>query len=299
MTAPPSRSSLSGTPSRATANAAFGQLYDWLTELLGGGSSTAAEKAAARASLQASRDLQPISASVASNALTLTLNPTSIDFRSATVGSGAINTRAVTSPITLVVSSGSTLGTTSGVQSRLAVLAIDNAGTVELAVVNAAGGLSLDESGVISTTAEGGSGAADSVSTIYSAAARSNVPYRFVGFIESTQATAGNWATAPSKVQGAGGQALPFSQMLGIGQTWQVLTGSRTSGTNYTNTTGRPIFVLVGTNNTNGTTIVIAGSTVVALPTSPSNGSHGFVVPAGATYSVTASSGISVWSELR
>ena len=104
-----------------------------------------------------------------------------------------------------MVSSGSTLGTVNGIANRLAVLAIDNAGTVELAVANAAGIGNIDETGVISTTAEGGAGAADGSTAIYSTTARSNVPYRVVGFVESTQATAGTWSTSPSKIQGAGG----------------------------------------------------------------------------------------------
>lgn len=149
--------------------------------------------------------IQPITASVGSNALTITLNPTTLDFRDATLGSGTVNTRTVSSAISVVVSSGSTLGTVNAVQNRLVVLAIDNAGTVELAVANAIGIGNIDETGVISTTAEGGVGAADSSSIIYSTTARSNVPYRVVGFVESTQATAGTWATAPSKIQGAGG----------------------------------------------------------------------------------------------
>lgn len=151
--------------------------------------------------------IQPITASVAANALTITLNPTTLDFRSGTLGNGSVNTRNVAAAISVVVSSGSTLGTVNAVQNRLAVLAIDNAGTVELAVVNIAGGTNLDETGVISTTAEGGAGAADSATVIYSTTARTNVPYRVVGFVESTQATAGTWVTAPSKIQGIGGQS--------------------------------------------------------------------------------------------
>lgn len=151
--------------------------------------------------------IQPISASVAANALTITLNPTVLDFRSSTLTSGTVNTRTVSAAISVVVSSGSTLGTTNAVQSRLVVIAIDNAGTVELAVVNPSSGLDLTEVGLISTTAEGGAGAADSANVIYSTTARSNVSYRVVGYVESTQATAGTWATAPSTIQGAGGQS--------------------------------------------------------------------------------------------
>lgn len=151
--------------------------------------------------------IQTINATVAANALTLTLNPTVLDFRSNSLASGVVNTRQVTAAINLVVSSGSTLGTVNATAARLAVLAIDNAGTVELAVTNLSGGVNLDETTLISTTAEGGAGAADSASVIYSTTARTNVPFRVVGFIDITQATAGTWVTAPSEIQGAGGQA--------------------------------------------------------------------------------------------
>lgn len=151
--------------------------------------------------------IHPITATVSSNALTLRLNPTRIDFRSATLTDGTVSTRHVGAAISLVISSGSTLGTVNAVAARIAILAIDNAGTVELAAVNLAGGTNLDEVTLISTTAEGGAGAADSALTIYSATARTNVPFRVVGFIDITEATAGTWATAPTRIQGIGGQA--------------------------------------------------------------------------------------------
>lgn len=154
----------------------------------------------------------PITASVAGNALTLTLNPTIIDFRATPVTSGTVNSRIISTAISATVSSGSTLGTTNGVLSRIAVLAIDNAGTVELAFVNSAGTNVLTENALISTTAEGGAGGADNINTIYSTTARSNVPYRLVGYVESTQATAGTWASSPSKIQGAGGVAMTIIQ---------------------------------------------------------------------------------------
>jgi hypothetical protein len=148
--------------------------------------------------------IQPVTASVASNALTVTLNPTTLDFRSATLGSGTVNTRTVATAISAVVPSGATLGTTNAVLSKVTLLAIDNAGTIELAVCN--GSLSLDESTLISTTAL--SADADSATVVYSTTARTNVPFRIVGFVESTQSTAGTWASAPSKIQGYGGLAL-------------------------------------------------------------------------------------------
>lgn len=182
--------------------------------------------------------IQSISASVASSALTITASALTLDFRSTTLGSGAVTT-VTGSPANLVISSGSTLGTVNAQQSRIVVLALNNAGTIELAAVNISGGNQLDETNLITTTAEGGAGAADSSNVVYSTTARTSLAYRVIGYIESTQATAGTWATAPSTIQGYGGQALSVMSSLGYGQTWQTVT--RTSGTTYYNTTGKPI----------------------------------------------------------
>ena len=152
--------------------------------------------------------IQPVSAVTSSNTLVISASALSLDFRSTTLGSGTV-TRVSGTPSNLVISSGSTLGTTSGVQSDIAVLAINNAGTIELAAANMSGISTLSESSLISTTAEGGAGGADSATTIYSTTARTNVAYRVIGIIRSTQATAGTWATAPSLIQGSGGQYLP------------------------------------------------------------------------------------------
>lgn len=254
------------------------------------------------------KQIQPISASVGSNALTISASALSLEFRSTTLGSGAVTTVSGT-PANLVISSGSTLGTVSGQISRIAVLAINNAGTIELAAVNIAGGNNLDETTLISTTAEGGAGGADSANVIYSATARSNAAFRVIGYVESTQAAAGTWATAPSTVQGAGGNAMTALQSIGFGQTWQNVTGSRASGTTYYNTTGKPILVNV-TVSSSGLTYGTAQATVsgVALNVHQVGGASGttmiygptFIVPPGASYSVSIASGsLHTWTELR
>ena len=157
------------------------------------------------------KQIPTITATVATNILTLGLNPCSLDFRSSTESSGATTTRNVTSAISMTVSNGSTLGAVNGVLSKLAVLAIDNAGTVELAVVNANASGLFDERSLISTTAEGGTGTADSGTVIYSTTARTSVPFRIVGYVESSQATAGAYVTAPSNIAGMGGAIVPQS----------------------------------------------------------------------------------------
>lgn len=159
--------------------------------------------------------IQPITATIGANAMTLGYSGGTLDFRSATAGSGTVTSLTVGS-LNTVISSGSTGGTISGVASRIWVAVINNAGTPELAWMCAYLGngqiASIDESQLISTTAEGGAGAADSAGVWYSTTARSNVAFRVVGFVESTQATAGTWATSPSRIQGMGpGVRLPGS----------------------------------------------------------------------------------------
>lgn len=246
--------------------------------------------------------IYPVSASVNASAMTVTLNPCSLAFRSTTLGSGTTSTATVTSPITMTVSSGSTLGTVNNTQSQIVVLAINNAGTIELAVVNIAGGNNLDETTLITTTAEGGAGAADSASTIYSTTARSSVAFRVVGVIISTQATAGTWNTAPSTIQGTGGQALTSMQSLGFGQTWQNVTGSRAAATNYYNTTGKPIVVIFVCSNAGiNVQINVNGTAISAFVTGLGQPGNGFfIVPTGGSYSVSIGAGsFSTWYELR
>lgn len=183
-----------------------------------------------------SSKIQPITASVAANALTVTLNPTVLDFRSNTLSSGTINTRTVGAAVSVTVPSGATLGTLSGVAARLVLLAIDNAGTVELAIVNFAGGIVLDETALISTTAI--SAGATSNSVVYSTAARSNVPFRVVGYITSTQTTAGTWATAPSAIQGMGG-----TTVLAVENSLTLATAQNTTAGTSVDFTGIPSWV--------------------------------------------------------
>jgi hypothetical protein len=172
------------------------------------------------------KTFQTVTATVASNALTVSLNPCTLDFRSSTLSSGTTTIRSITSAISVTVSNGSTLGTTSGVESRLAVIAIDNSGSVELAIVNATTYGALDEGLLISTTAEGGVGGADSGTVIYSTSARTSVPFRVVGYIYSTQATAGSWATSPSNIAVSGSKDARVADTVTTITTTQVLNAT-------------------------------------------------------------------------
>jgi hypothetical protein len=147
--------------------------------------------------------IEPITAIVSGNNLTIGLNPTTLDFRNSTLTNGVPNTRQVGVALSMLVPSGGTLGTANAVSTVLLVLAIDNAGTVELAVINPTS--ILDESGLISTTAVNTS--SNSAGVAYSTTARTTVPYRVVGMLISNQATAGIWATQPTLAQGSGGKS--------------------------------------------------------------------------------------------
>ena len=307
---------LTGKPTLGTAAATDASVY--ATAAQGTKADSALQSADIGVSVQAynavlnvaqiTDKIQPILATVASNAMTITLNQTTLDFRSTTLGSGAVSTVTLGSAVTLVVPTLATLGTVSAQKSRLVVLAINNAGTIEAAVVNIAGGNDLSETGLISTTAISGSATANNV--VYSTTARTSVAYRVVGYVESTQATAGTWATAPSTVQGCGGQALTSMSSLGYGQTWQNLTGSRALSTTYYNTTGKPIQLAV-TGYSSAASLsgqVVVNGTTVVVSYSQANGSGGVfrghvvqtIIPAGANYNVQLSSGtIDNWNELR
>ena len=311
--------------------------------------------------------IQPITASAAASALTVTLNPTILDFRSATLTDGTVNTVSIASAISVIVPSTIPLATVSAQQSRLVLVALYNAGTPVLGITNLAGGTNLDETTLVTTipiaqtstftgaiavttgtltlsaTGTGtfalgqslaGTGvpsgtfvkalltgslgaAASTYSTniitavastamtgtagigIYSTSAITSSPFRVVGYVESTQATAGTWATTPSTLQGYGGQALAAMSSLGYGQTLQVVT--RVWGTTYYNTTGKPISCIINLSATNSSGFFVNGSLVTpAAWFSASVPIGGLVVQAGASYAVNGTSGtVGSWIELR
>ena len=89
---------------------------------------------------------------------------------------------------------------------------------------------------------------------------------------------------------------------VGYGQTWQSVT--RTSGTTYTNTTGKPIFVAldVSITTTSTLTVVVGGVTIysVSQTTAVTAFTASFIVPNGVSYTITATNvGSFNVSELR
>lgn len=147
-----------------------------------------------------------ILASVSGNALTVALkqsdgatNPSTgtsavgISFISSTVTLGAFNQRTVTGALSIVTpASGATFGLTSNVNQYIYVYALDNAGTVELAL----SGSVVDEGTVQSTTILNAS--STNINVLYSTTARTNVPVRLIGRLLSNQVTSGVYASAIS-----------------------------------------------------------------------------------------------------
>ncbi len=132
---------------------------------------------------------------VASSALTVkVLAPPNLKFKFSNVTDGVgISSYAAMLPGTqLVVSSGSTLGQTSAVAGFLSLSGLYVSGRAELAISQ----VQPIDGGLVTTTAEGGAGAADSATILYSNAVRTSAPLKTLFRVTSTQATAGTWATA-------------------------------------------------------------------------------------------------------
>lgn len=104
-------------------------------------------------------------------------------------------------------------------------------------------------------------------------------------------------------------QAAVTNQLLGVGQTWQDVKGSRSLGSTWTNNTGRTIQVSVTVQDSEGFTSVEVDGSVKAVQSSGRDANTAQIsyatlcvtIPAGGTYVFTAhtSSTIHTWTELR
>ena len=241
-----------------------------------------------------------ITATVASNILTGGWSGGALVFRSPTLTSGSI-VSASSSPLSIAVPSGATLGTANTLAARLVLLVAYNAGTEVLCIANTSGGLVLDETNLISPTTI--SAASTSAGVIYSASAVSaNSPYRVVGFLDIAEAVAGTWATAPTVLQSGSAATLGFlaASNVNVGQTVQNVTASRVIGTTYSNLSNKNKFVSVRMSSTiqfgqSATVTPSGGAAIGYAGTTQSAVNQGvtitFIVPPNATYNVTGSGG--------
>lgn len=109
---------------------------------------------------------------------------------------------------------------------------------------------------------------------------------------------------ADNSVEFPGGVA---DGVLGAGQTWQDVTFSRTAGTTYTNTTGKPIQLSIDRSTSsavaNSHTLVVSGITVSAASFASTSVLAVLqqVIPPGATYSLSLTGAATIvrWMELR
>ena len=125
--------------------------------------------------------------------------------------------------------------------------------------------------------------------------------------IESPATNTDRTITLPDEAGALATQAYVGTQALGVGQTWQDVTGSRGSGVTYTNNTGKPIFIIVSITGDATYNANIAVDGVVACGIALNVASTGditnlfAIVPNGSTYLATLNSSptINDWKELR
>ena len=145
-------------------------------------------------------------ASVAANALTLAIktlagaDPSALDpvlfvFRNATKATGDYLVYRVTAALSITIASGASLGHVSARDQQIILAAIDNAGTVELAV-----SCKLFDQSVRLQSPTAMSGSATDPATMYSTTARTNVAWYAVARCVSNQTTAGTWTAAPTQI---------------------------------------------------------------------------------------------------
>jgi hypothetical protein len=154
-----------------------------------------------------------LSVSVAANTLTIAVKTVSGDDPSATnpvfvafaQSDGSYLVRSITAALAVTISSGSTLGLSANTAFNIWLLLIDDAGTVRIGAIvctTSTTFFALDESRSVSSTAEGGSGGADSAGVVYTSSAVTSKQFRIAGFAtwNAGLATPGAWNTNPDQV---------------------------------------------------------------------------------------------------
>ena len=112
---------------------------------------------------------------------------------------------------------------------------------------------------------------------------------------------------SPLRVKQAITAGAPVTPSVGVGQTWQNVTASRAQNVTYTNSTGKPIVVVVSVYQTGNVNVIIwltVDGVVVGRDAShEASGTLGAcitaIVPNGSTYIASNQSGTLTWTELR
>ncbi len=156
-----------------------------------------------------------INASIAGNALTVAIkgtngsdpsgtNPVLIGFRDATLATGDMIVDSLQSALSFTINSGNTMGASSGgVPFRLWVYALDNAGTVALALINCSNQSSVCTEDSLQNTGAGTTGGSSADVFYSNASALSGKAVRLLGYLEFAAGltTAGTWNALPTQVQ--------------------------------------------------------------------------------------------------
>ena len=161
--------------------------------------------------------------------------PVKVYARSSSATDGAMVLYTLASALSLTITTGATMGTLDGVASRIYVGAIaQTSSIIDLYAITTLSGISLylpPEHEVITTTTANAT--SDSAQVPYSSLARTTEAHRVLGYFECTQAAAGVWLTAASKVQQMG---------VGVPRTGAILRSTRSqTGAVATGTTVLPV----------------------------------------------------------
>lgn len=120
----------------------------------------------------------------------------------------------------------------------------------------------------------------------------------------ATAAEVANKSNSNVAINPSDAATIAQSTDLGVGQTWQDVTSSRSNGVTYTNNTGKPIQVVISvfsTNSAESNVLNVGGVTLLDgdLGVGGMISTQSFVVPSGVSYSFTTTTQIRSWSELR
>lgn len=149
----------------------------------------------------------------------------------------------ITGPISMTVSSGSTLGATNGTPFRVWLCALSILGGIALAVgirTSVTQVFPLNEDTLMSSTAEGGAGGADTLGTMYSTAIQVSKQFRILGYMDWTSglAAAGTWnVNADDRILSGSGTKKPGELVQSISNR---SAAKQTGATSVTSVSGVP-----------------------------------------------------------
>lgn len=126
-----------------------------------------------------------------------------------------------------------------------------------------------------------------------------------VKLVNSLASTATDAALTAAQGKTLQDSKLDISKALGVDQTWQNVTGSRTWGATYTNNTGKPIVVSVTADGGTNCYVKVLTGTLVLAHSRDTYSSGGpsvcatVIIPHGTSYRVEYSGNSITWAELR